>query len=140
LTDILIVEDNPGDVRLIERALKDSPAPPRLHVAGDGVVALDFLRHTGPHPNAPRPDLILLDLNLPKKNGQEVLAEIKSDPALNCIPVIVFTTSDAEADIRRAYELHANCYVVKPAEFDKFMAVLRSLEAFWLDAVQLPPP
>ena len=137
--DILLVEDNPGDVRLTTEALKEAKVVNKLHVVRDGVEALSFLRREGPHAGAPRPDLMLLDLNLPRKNGREVLAEIKNDPALRLIPVVILTTSQAEEDVLKAYNLHANSYIVKPANFEQFLEVVRSIEDFWLKAVELPP-
>lgn len=136
--DLLLVEDNPGDVRLTEEALKDGPVQVNLSVAKDGVEAVEFLTRTGRFQNAPRPDLILLDLNLPRKNGREVLAEIKSDPDLRQIPVVVMTTSKSEQDIERAYELNANCYITKPIELDDFLGVVHSIEDFWLTKAMLP--
>jgi two-component system, chemotaxis family, response regulator Rcp1 len=136
--EILLVEDNPGDVRLTVEALKDGKVSNRLHVAMDGVEALAFLRQEGPHAGAPRPDVILLDLNLPKKDGREVLAEIKADDHLRRIPVVVLTTSSSEQDILRTYDLHANCYITKPVDLDQFMDVVRSIENFWLSVVKLP--
>ncbi len=137
--DILLVEDNPGDVRLTTEALKEAKVVNELYVVRDGVEALSFLRREGPHAGAPRPDLMLLDLNLPRKNGREVLAEIKDDPGLRRIPVVILTTSQAEEDVLKAYNLHANSYIVKPANFEQFLEVVRSLEDFWLKAVELPP-
>lgn len=137
--EILMVEDNPGDVRLTVEALKDAKIANRLHVVADGVAALDFLRHGAPFEDAPRPDLILLDLNLPRKNGREVLAEIKSDPALMTIPVVILTTSRAEEDVLRAYSLHANCYITKPVDFIQFITIVKTIEQFWLSIVTLPP-
>jgi CheY-like chemotaxis protein len=137
--EILLVEDNPGDVRLTVEALKDGKMLNRLHVVEDGVAALDFLHMRDPYTKVPRPDLILLDLNLPKKNGREILAEIKSDDALKTIPVVILTTSDAEQDILRAYSLHANCYISKPVGYDHFTNIVRSIESFWLTIVKLPP-
>ena len=137
--EILLVEDNPGDVRLTREALKEGKVKNRLTVASDGVEAMAFLRREGEYASSPRPDLILLDLNLPRKDGREVLAEIKADPALRRIPVIVLTTSDAEQDVLRSYNLHANCYVTKPVVLEKFLAIVRSLEDFWLTIVRLPP-
>lgn len=137
--EILLVEDNPGDVRLTLEALKDAKIWNRLHVVEDGVAALDFLYQREPHAQAPRPDLILLDLNLPKKNGREVLAEIKSDVKLKTIPVVILTTSQAEEDVFRAYALHANCYISKPVDFAQFTNIVRTIEEFWLTIVTLPP-
>ena len=136
--DILLVEDNAGDARLTEEALKDSRLLNHLHRAKDGEEALAFLRQEGAYAAKPRPDLILLDLNLPKKDGREVLAELKVDPYLKSIPVVVLTTSDAEQDVVKSYELHANCYITKPVDLDKFMHVVRRLEDFWLSIVKLP--
>jgi len=136
--EILLVEDNPGDVRLTQEALKDNKVHNHLHVVGDGVEALAFLRGEGRYAGSPRPDLILLDLNLPRKDGREVLAEIKADTELRRIPVVVLTTSKAEEDILRAYDLSANCYITKPVDFDQFIRVVRSIEDFWLAMVKLP--
>lgn len=138
--EILLVEDSPGDVRLTREALKNSRFPNRLHVVGDGVEALAFLRRQGPYAaTAVRPHLILLDYNLPRKSGHEVLADIKADPDLRRIPVVVLTTSEAEQDIWQAYDLHANCFISKPVDFDVFLDVIRSIEDFWLTTVKLPP-
>ncbi len=136
--EILLVEDNPADVRLTFEALKDGKISNGMHVAKDGVEALDFLFRRGAFAEVPRPDLILLDLNLPKKDGREVLAEIKADPDLKRIPVVVLTTSGAEDDIIRSYNLHANCYVTKPVDLEQFMEVVRTIEDFWLTIVSLP--
>jgi CheY-like chemotaxis protein len=136
--EILLVEDNPGDVRLTIEALKEGKVSNHLSVARDGVEALSFLRREGPHANAARPDLILLDLNLPKKDGREVLAEIKEDSRLRRIPVVVLTTSKAEEDILRTYDLHANCYITKPVDLEQFISVVRSIDDFWLSVVRLP--
>jgi CheY-like chemotaxis protein len=136
--EILLVEDSPGDARLTQEALRDARVANRLHVVSDGVEALDFLRGRGKHANAPRPDLILLDLNLPKKSGREVLQDVKSDPTLATIPVVVLTTSDADEDILRTYELRANAYVTKPVELEKFLGVVQGIEQFWLTIVKLP--
>jgi two-component system, chemotaxis family, response regulator Rcp1 len=136
--EILLVEDNPGDVRLTIEALKEGKVRNRLSVARDGVEALAFLRREGVHANAPRPDLILLDLNLPRRDGREVLAEIKDDARLRRIPVVVLTTSKAEEDILRTYDLHANCYINKPVDLDQFISVVRSIDDFWLSVVRLP--
>jgi CheY-like chemotaxis protein len=135
---ILLVEDNPGDVRLTIEALKEGKVSNSLSVARDGVEALSFLRREGPHAKAARPDLILLDLNLPKKDGREVLAEIKDDSSLRRIPVVVLTTSKAEEDILRTYDLHANCYITKPVDLEQFISVVRSIDDFWLSVVRLP--
>ena len=136
--EILLVEDNPGDVRLTREVLREGKVRNNLHVVGDGVEAMSFVYRQGVYANAPRPDLILLDLNLPKKNGREVLAELKSDLLLLSIPVVVLTTSDAEEDVLRAYECHANCYITKPVDFDQFVRVVRSIEDFWFTVVRLP--
>jgi CheY-like chemotaxis protein len=136
--DILLVEDNPGDVRLTIEALRDSKVRNQLHVATDGVEAMAFLRREGQHANAPRPGLVLLDLNLPRMDGRQVLAEMKADVRLKTIPVVVLTTSRAEEDVLRSYELQANCYISKPVDLDQFMTVVRSIEDFWLTIVSLP--
>jgi chemotaxis family two-component system response regulator Rcp1 len=137
--EILLVEDNLGDVRLTKEALKEGKVYNNLHWAKDGVEALEFLRREGAHKDAPRPDIILLDLNLPKKDGREVLSVIKNDQQLKHIPVVVLTTSKAEEDVLRSYELHANCYVTKPVDLDKFIVVVQSIDRFWLTVVTLPP-
>jgi two-component system, chemotaxis family, response regulator Rcp1 len=137
--EILLVEDNPGDVRLAQEALRDAKMANNLNVVTDGVEALAFLRREGKHAGARRPDLMLLDLNLPKKDGREVLAEVKEDPDLRTIPVVVLTTSDADTDVIRSYELHANAYVRKPVDFDAFIEVVRTIEDFWFTVVRLPP-
>jgi two-component system response regulator len=136
---ILMVEDNPDDVELTTEALRDAKICHQLHVVSDGADALSFLRKEGPYANAPRPDLILLDLNLPRKDGRQVLAEIKADERLRLIPVVVLTTSQADEDILRAYRLNANCYVTKPVDFDQFMKVVKAINEFWLTVVRLPP-
>lgn len=136
--EILLVEDNPGDVDLTMEALEEAKLRNSVHVARDGVEALQFLRRQGPHGGAPRPDLILLDLNMPRKDGREVLREIKEDPALKRIPVVVLTTSEAEEDVLDAYEYRANAYIVKPVDFEQFFRTIRSLEDFWLTVVRLP--
>ena len=136
---ILLVEDSAGDVRLTQEALRDSKLCNRLHVVNDGVAALAFLRQQPPYQDAPRPDVILLDLNLPKKGGHEVLAEVKSDPALRRIPIIILTTSSAEEDILKTYDLHANCYITKPLDFSKFAEIVHHIEDFWFSIVRLPP-
>jgi CheY-like chemotaxis protein len=136
--NILLVEDNPGDIRLTKEVLKEGKIRNNLFVATDGEEALFFLNKTGPHKNAITPDIILLDLNLPKKDGREVLAYIKSDEKLMLIPVIVLTTSDAEKDIKSMYSHHANCYITKPVDFNQFINVIRSIENFWLSIVKLP--
>ena len=135
---ILLVEDSPSDAKLTISALKLAKVANELHHVEDGVDAMDFLRKQGKFANAPRPDLILLDLNLPRKDGREVLAEMKVDPELATIPVIVLTTSNAEADIFRSYQLHCNCYITKPVNFDRFLECVRSIEQFWLSVVVLP--
>ncbi len=137
--EILLVEDNPGDVRLTKEALKEGKILNNLNVVTDGVEAVAFLRREGNYASAPRPELILLDLNLPKKDGREVLAEIKSDPSLKLIPVVILTSSAAEQDIVKSYNLHANCYVTKPVDLDQFIEVVKSIENFWLAVVKLPP-
>jgi CheY-like chemotaxis protein len=139
VVELLLVEDNPGDVELTREALEEARVRNRLSVVDDGVQALAFLRRTGRYADAPRPDLVLLDLNLPRKDGREVLAEIKADPELRRIPVVVLTTSEAERDVLAAYELHANAYIVKPVDLDQFLAVVRSVEGFWLTVVKFPP-
>ena len=136
--EILLVEDNPGDVELTREALHDSKVHMHLNVVNDGVEALAFLRREEQYAGAPRPDLILLDLNLPKKDGRAVLAEIKQDRTLRHIPVVILTSSQAEQDILRAYDLHANCYVTKPVDFDQFITIVRSIEQFWFTVVKLP--
>jgi len=136
--DILLVEDNLGDVRLTMEALKEGKVLNKLHVAADGIEALEFLRKQGKFANAIRPDIILLDLNLPKKDGREVLAEIKNDPNLRRIPVVVLTTSKAEEDIVKSYDLHANCFITKPVDLDQFIFVVQSIEDFWFEIVKLP--
>lgn len=137
--EVLLVEDNPADVRLTMEALKECKIINRLNVVADGVEALDFLHRHGRYADAPRPDLILLDLNLPRKDGREVLAEIKSDERLRLIPTVVLTTSSADEDLLRAYGLHANCYVTKPVDFGQFIQVVQRLEEFWFSIVKLPP-
>ena len=137
--EILMVEDNPGDVRLTVEALKEGKIRNNFHTVEDGVEAMAFLRRQGPYADVPRPDLILLDLNLPKKNGQEVLAEIKDDAELRRIPVVILTVSQAEQDILKSYNLHANCYINKPVDLDQFLEVVKSIENFWLTVVMLPP-
>jgi len=136
--EILLVEDNPGDVRLTQEAFKEGKISNNLNVASDGVEALAFLRQEGKYISVPRPDVILLDLNLPKKDGREVLAEIKEDPDLRRIPVVVLTTSQAEQDILKSYNLHANCYITKPVDLERFITVVKSIETFWLSVVKLP--
>lgn len=135
---LLLVEDNPGDVRLTREAFKAGEVNAALYVARDGVEAMDFLRKRGAFASAPMPDLILLDLNLPRKNGREVLSEIKADPKLKKIPVLVMTTSRADQDINRAYSLNANCYITKPMDLDEFLRIVKSISEFWLKTVTLP--
>jgi len=137
--EILMVEDNPGDVRLTQEALRAAKMLNNLHVVEDGEAALDYLYQRGQYALALRPDLVLLDLNLPKKDGREVLAVIKSDDMLKSIPVVVLTTSHAESDILRAYNLNANCYVTKPVDFQRFTEIVKTIEDFWLTVVTLPP-
>jgi CheY-like chemotaxis protein len=136
--DVLLVEDNPADARLTIEALREGKVLSHLHHVKDGVEALQFLRREGPWTEAPMPDVILLDLNLPRKDGREVLCELKADPVLRLIPVVVLTTSEAESDILKSYQLHANCYVTKPVDLDKFIEIVRTIEAFWLAIVKLP--
>ena len=137
--EVLLVEDSVGDVRLTREAFKDAKMHINLHVAVDGDDAMAFLKRERQHADAPRPDLILLDLNLPKKDGREVLKEIKENPTLAIIPVVILTTSASEADILRTYQLHANCYITKPVELEGFLKVVKSIDAFWLSVVKLPP-
>jgi two-component system, chemotaxis family, response regulator Rcp1 len=136
---VLLVEDNPGDVRLTQEALKDAKVHLDLNVVADGVAAMEYLHRQGKYAESPRPDLVLLDLNLPRKDGREVLAEMKSESALQAIPVVVLTTSASEADILRTYMLHANCYITKPVDMEGFLTVVRSIDDFWLSIVKLPP-
>lgn len=137
--EILLVEDSPADILITREAFQDARLLNTIHVVEDGVKALEFLRQEGSYASAPRPDLILLDLNLPRKNGREVLAEIKGNAEFKTIPVVVLTTSNADEDILQAYDLHANCYVVKPVGFDNFLAAVQSIENFWFSVVVLPP-
>lgn len=137
--EILLVEDNPADVRLTQEALKEEKLRNNLNVVSDGVEALAFLRREGKYGNAVRPDLILLDLNLPRKGGREVLAEIKNDDKLKSIPVVVLTISEAEGDVLKSYNLHANCYIKKPLDLTQFAKVVKSIQDFWLTIVKLPP-
>jgi CheY-like chemotaxis protein len=137
--EVLLIEDNPGDIQLTRIALEESKLQVRLSVVEDGIEAMSFLHHEPPYGHAPHPDLILLDLNLPGKNGREVLAEIKTDRHLKLIPVVVLTTSQAEEDIVRAYSLCANCYITKPVNFDQFVRIVQSIEDFWFTIVKLPP-
>lgn len=136
--EILLVEDNPGDVRLTREAFKEAKVRNNLNVVWNGVEALAFLRRQGDYSKAPRPDLILLDLNLPKKDGRDVLAEVKKDPELKRIPIVILTTSSAEEDIIRTYDHHANCYITKPVDFERFMEIVKLVEDFWLTVVKLP--
>ncbi|MCX6135907.1 MAG: response regulator [Ignavibacteriales bacterium] len=136
--DILLVEDNPGDSRLAIEALKESKLRNNLHIVTDGMEAMDFLYKRGKYVQVPRPDLILLDLNLPKKDGREVLAEIKADPGLKRIPVVILTISKAEEDVLKTYNLHANCFITKPLDLSQFVTVVKSIEDFWLTIVKLP--
>jgi two-component system, chemotaxis family, response regulator Rcp1 len=137
--EILLVEDSPGDVRLTKEALRESKLKNNLHVVGDGAEAMDFLYKKGKYADMPRPDLVLLDLNLPKKDGREVLAEIKADENLRAIPVVILTVSKSEEDIHKSYGLHANCYIVKPIDFYQFITVVKAIENFWFTIVKLPP-
>ncbi|HYG34365.1 MAG TPA: response regulator [Clostridia bacterium] len=137
--EILLVEDSPSDTELTVEALQEARVHNHLSIVEDGVQAMEFLRREGKYAQAPRPDLVMLDLNLPRKDGREVLAEIKSDPSLKTIPVVVLTTSRAEKDVLQSYKLHANCYIIKPVDFDQFLEVVRSVESFWLSVVVLPP-
>jgi len=136
--EVLLVEDSPGDVRLTREAFKDAKVHINLHVASDGAAAMAFLGREGEHSNAPRPDLILLDLNLPKKDGREVLAELKESLTLKSIPVVILTTSASEADIQGSYQRHANCFITKPVDLEGFLKVVRSIDNFWLSVVKLP--
>jgi two-component system, chemotaxis family, response regulator Rcp1 len=138
VTHVLLVEDSPGDVRLMQEAFRDSKRPIKLHVATDGVEALAFLKNEGPYADAPRPTIILLDLNMPRMDGRELLALIKQDKDLKTIPTLVLTISDAEADILQSYQLQANCYLRKPAEWEAFDLIVRSINDFWLTKVELP--
>lgn len=137
--EILLVEDNPGDVRLMREALRDSKMINQLHAVPDGHEALAFLRKKGVYFNATLPDLILLDLNLPRKDGREVLSELKADPHLRKIPVVIVTSSKVEEDILKSYDHHANCYVTKPLDLEKFVEVVKAIEYFWVSIVKLPP-
>ena len=139
LVEILLVEDSPSDVRLTREALADAKVRNRISVVSDGIEALAFLAREDGYGDAPRPDLILLDLNMPRMDGREVLALVKADDDLKRIPVVVLTTSEAEADVLRSYDLHANCYITKPVGLDQFMTVIRTIEEFWLSIVKLPP-
>lgn len=134
--EVLLVEDSPGDVRLTKEAFRSAHASPNLHVASDGVEAMAFLNRAGEHQRAPRPDLILLDLNLPRMDGREVLAQIKQDTALKTIPIVILTTSEAETDVRKSYELQASCYLTKPSQLEEFEQLVSSLSNFWLTRVR----
>lgn len=136
--EILLVEDNPGDARLAKEALKESKLKNNLYIADDGVEAMNFLRKKGKYKSMPRPDLVILDLNLPKKDGREVLSDIKNDDDLKRIPVVILTISQAEEDILKSYNLHANCFISKPIDLDQFIKVVKSIEDFWLTIVKLP--
>lgn len=136
---ILLVEDNPGDIRLTQEALKEGNIPNVLHVVKDGVEAMEFLRKKGKYSESPIPDIILLDLNLPRKDGREVLADIKTDDDLKMIPVIVLTTSDTDQDIIKSYKLHANCFITKPVDLELFIFIIRQIETFWFRVIKLPP-
>jgi len=136
--EVLLVEDNPADVRLTQEAFREGRVANHLNVVSDGVEALEFLHKTGKYTGVPRPDLILLDLNLPRKNGREVLEEIKSDPSLRRIPVMILSTSKADWDLQHAYNLHANCYIEKPVDVEQFLSVVRSIGDFWFTIVTLP--
>jgi two-component system, chemotaxis family, response regulator Rcp1 len=136
--EVLLVEDSPGDVRLTREALKDAKVHINLHVAADGMQAMEFLKREGKYAGVPRPDLILLDLNLPKKDGREVLEEIKENPALQSIPIVILTTSSSEEDVLKSYRLHANCYISKPVDLEGFLKVVKSIDSFWLTIVTLP--
>ena len=135
---ILMVEDNPGDVFLTSEAFKSAKVSNELHVARDGIEAMDFLKRRGKFGSAPRPDMVLLDLNLPGRDGRQVLSEIRADPELTDLPVVVLTSSKAEVDVVKAYQLHANCYIVKPVDFESLMQIVASIESFWLTVVRLP--
>jgi chemotaxis family two-component system response regulator Rcp1 len=136
--EVLLVEDSPGDVLLTQEALKDAKVHVTLHVAKDGIEAMDYLKRAGTFVNAIRPDLILLDLNLPRKDGREVLKEIKETPSLRTIPVVILTTSSSDIDVLQSYHLHANCYISKPVDLDGFLKVVQSIDNFWLSVVKLP--
>jgi chemotaxis family two-component system response regulator Rcp1 len=135
---VLLVEDSPGDIRLTREAFRDAKMHVNLHIASDGEKAMAFLNREGEHEQAPRPDIILLDLNLPKKDGWQVLAEIKNDPSLSIIPVVILTTSASEEDVLRSYRLHANCYISKPVDLNGFLKVVKNIDNFWLSIVKLP--
>lgn len=137
--EILLVEDNEGDIRLVQEALNENKIHNTLHVARDGVEAMEFLKRLEPFETAPTPDLILLDLNLPRKNGREVLVDLKADPRLSVIPVVVLTTSTRDQDVVESYRLHANCYVTKPVDLDRFIEIVQQVESYWFSIVKLPP-
>jgi two-component system response regulator len=137
--DILVVEDNPGDARLIKEVLNDNKIYSSLYIVNDGVEAMEFLHNHGKYSSVPKPDIIILDLNLPKRDGREVLAEIKSDDELKHIPIVIMTISQAEEDILKTYKLHANCYITKPIDLNEFIKVVKSIEDFWFSVVKLPP-
>ena len=139
IVDVLLVEDDPGDILMTREAFQQHKIQNKLHVVTDGEQALQFLRQTGEYAKAPRPGLVLLDLNLPRRSGHEVLAELKEDPELRVIPVVILTTSQAEEDILRSYSLHANAYVSKPVDFERFMDVIRQIDSFFVTVVKLPP-
>ncbi len=139
IVEILLIEDSPGDIRLTQEALKESKISNNLHIVMDGEEAMDFLKKKGKFSESPRPDLILLGLNLPKKDGREVLAEIKEDKDLRRIPVVILTISEAEEDILKTYNLYANCYITKPVDLNQFLKVILSIENFWFTIVKLPP-
>jgi two-component system, chemotaxis family, response regulator Rcp1 len=138
--EVLLVEDNPGDVRLTQEAFREANPAIHLHVASDGVEAMAFLRRERPHDHSPRPDLILLDLNLPRMDGRQVLAQVKADSDLKTIPTIILTTSEAEADVTKSYQLQANCYLTKPVQLDAFEGLVKSINDFWLTTARLPYP
>ena len=137
--EILLVEDSPGDIRLTQEALADAKIHNRMSVVNDGIQALEFLRNEGDNPDAPRPDLILMDLNMPRMDGRECLEQIKADEKLKSIPVVILTTSEAERDIAQSYQLQANCYISKPVDLDQFIEVVAAIEQFWFSIVKLPP-
>lgn len=139
IIDILLVEDTLSDVRLVQEAMKEAKVRNKLYVVSDGVEAMEFLRNEGKYSNVPRPDVILLDLNMPRKSGREVLKEIKEDNDLKRIPVVILTVSKAEEDILKSYNLHANCFITKPVDLDEFLKVVKTIEDFWLTVVKLPP-
>ncbi len=138
IIEILLVEDNPGDIRLTQETLKEAKVKNSIHITTDGVEAMEFLRHEGKFKDVPRPDLILLDLNMPRKNGLEVLSEIKTDDTLKQIPIVILTVSNNEEDILKSYNLHANCFITKPVDLNQFLKVIKSIDNFWLTIVKLP--